>query len=156
MQKGKFQISRSTTEDLGTLQRHRLKMFYEMKPDKNEYLPEFEAVTEQWIARKVKDQNYVALIARTEDGQVAGSGCLLVKEDQPRPGNLNLNAPYILSMYTEPEYRHMGVASLIIEKLISWAKQNGYDRIDLHASPLGRSLYEKFGFRQTNEMRLLL
>lgn len=152
----RFHISRGTSDDVGILLEHRLKMLLEIFPNRNEYHPDLNNATEAWITRKIMDSNFIAFIARIKDGGVAGSGCILIKEDQPRPTSLNTNAPYLLSMYTEPGYRGQGVASLIVQESIRWAKENGFDRMDLHGSPMGKSLYEKFGFRQTNEMRLML
>lgn len=151
-----FSITPGTAEDLDILVTHRLKMWDEIRPDRKNYHPDFKKATKDWLSVKVKDSNFVSFIARTGDGKLAGSGCVLIKEDQPRPDRLVIGAPYLISMYTEPEYRSHGVASLIVQKAIDWAKGNGYDRMDLHGSPMGKSLYEKFGFRQTNEMRLLL
>ncbi len=152
----RFDIRMGTPDDMETLVSHRLRMFYEIRPDRDIYLEGYEKVTGDWIANKVKDSNFVSFIAETKDGKIAGSGCILIKEDQPRPEKLVLKVPYLLSMFTEPEYRSQGVASLIIKESIRWARENGYDRMDLHGSPMGKSLYEKFGFRQTNEMRLML
>jgi GNAT superfamily N-acetyltransferase len=59
-------------------------------------------------------------------------------------------------MYTLPEYRKMGVASSIVKEAIKWSRDNGFGRISLHASSQGKSVYEKFGFQQTNEMLLKL
>ncbi len=151
-----FDISLGTPEDLDILVRHRMGMWQEIRPDRKAYHQDFEKVTREWITAKVNDSNFFSFVARTGDGKVAGSGCILIKEDQPRPDKLVIGAPYLVSMYTEPEYRSHGVASLIVQAAIQWAKENGYDRMDLHGSPMGRSLYEKFGFRQTNEMRLML
>lgn len=151
-----FHIDTGTLDDLEILVSHRLRMFEEIRPDKKEYLQDFDTVTEKWIARKLNDSNFLAFIAKNDSGTVVGSGCILIKEDQPRPANLRIQVPYLLSMYTEPEFRGKGVGSMIVRKVIEWSKDNGYDRIDLHASPLGRPMYEKFGFTQTNEMRLLL
>lgn len=156
MSGNQFEIRMGGPEDLVVLVSHRLRMFYEIKPDREVYLEDYEKVTRAWITEKVKDSNFVSFIAETKEGKIAGSGCILIKEDQPRPEKLVLSVPYLLSMYTEPEYRSKGVASLIIQRAISWAKAQGFDRMDLHGSPMGRSLYEKFGFKQTNEMRLLL
>lgn len=152
----KFYIVIGGREDLELLVRHRLKMFEEINTNQDGYLPDFNRVTEQWISRKLEDNNFIAFIARTTDGIAIGSGCLLIKEDQPRPTSLRTSAPYLLSMFTEPEYRGSGVASAIVEESIKWARKNGYDRIDLHASSYGRAIYGGFGFKPTNEMRLVL
>lgn len=151
-----FQISIGTAEDEKVLLKHRLKMFEEIRPDKGSYRDDFASVTQEWVSHKLRDQNFVAFIARTRDGIIAGSGCILVKEDQPRPETTVTGAPYLLSMYTEPDFRKMGVATAIVKEAIYWSRKNGYDRIDLHASPIGRSVYERLGFRQTTEMRLIL
>jgi hypothetical protein len=37
--------------------------------------------------------------------------------------------------------------------LLQWAREQGFDRVVLHASDAGRSLYESLGFKSTNEMR---
>ena len=59
-------------------------------------------------------------------------------------------------MYTEKESRRSGVARLIVKTTIAWSKNNGYDRINLHATETGKCLYEEFGFKPTNGMRLTL
>jgi hypothetical protein len=40
--------------------------------------------------------------------------------------------------------------------MIADCRANGWPRISLHASELGRGLYEDLGFKPTNEMRLVL
>jgi GNAT superfamily N-acetyltransferase len=59
-------------------------------------------------------------------------------------------------MYTERNFRRQGVARLIVKTAIAWSKEHGYDRINLHATDVGKPLYEEFGFKPTNEMNLQL
>ena len=59
-------------------------------------------------------------------------------------------------MYTEPAYRRQGVARLLVRTMIEWCRAEGFVAVALHASKDGRPLYESFGFRPTNEMRLRL
>ncbi len=73
---------------------------------------------------------------------------------QPNPKRTDMLQPYLLSMYTEPEFRRRGVASMVVSKAIEWCGKKGYGRLMLHASEMGRSVYKKFGFRRTWEMRL--
>jgi GNAT superfamily N-acetyltransferase len=151
-----FSLELGTINDLELLGNHRLSMWKEIHPDMTDRIEESGLLTREWIRSKILDGSLVALIVKNFHGEVVGSGCILIKEDQPRPGSLLVRHPYLLSMYTLPEYRKMGVASLIITNAIKWSKDNGYDRISLHASKQGKSVYEKFGFQQTNEMRLKL
>ena len=60
----------------------------------------------------------------------------------------------IINVFTEPDWRRRGIAKLLVEKIIAWARAERLDRLVLHASDEGRSLYAKMGFVQTNEMRL--
>ena len=62
----------------------------------------------------------------------------------------------ILNMYTEPEFRRRGLARMLMEKMIAWCREQGYNTVSLHASDKGRPLYEALGFRPTNELRLAL
>jgi predicted GNAT family acetyltransferase len=59
----------------------------------------------------------------------------------------------VVNVYTEPQWRGKGVAKSLLRELMHWASQQGMDRVVLHASDAGRPLYEKLGFRPTNEMR---
>jgi len=60
----------------------------------------------------------------------------------------------ILNVYTEPEFRRLGVAQRVVTVILEWIKAYGLQSVNLHASEEGRALYEKLGFAPTNEMRL--
>lgn len=152
----RFSLSYGGIEHLDLLTDHRLQMWKEIHPDMVEQIENSRQSTKKWIQSKLHNGSMVAMIVEEWNGSVAGSGCILIKEDQPRPGSNMLNFPYLLSMYTLPDYRNMGVATIIVKEAIKWSREKGYDRISLHASRYGRALYERFGFEQTNEMRLKL
>jgi hypothetical protein len=44
----------------------------------------------------------------------------------------------------------------LLKAALNFARSEGIGHATLHASQSGRSLYEFFGFRDTNEMRLAL
>ncbi len=48
------------------------------------------------------------------------------------------------------------LARRIVETAVEACRARGLKRVMLHASDAGRPLYESLGFRQTNEMRLVL
>ena len=64
--------------------------------------------------------------------------------------------PYVMSMYTVPKYRGLGVATKIVKNAMSWTSRLGYSRLTLHASDDGRRVYKKLGFERSWEMRLEL
>lgn len=66
----------------------------------------------------------------------------------------------MLNVLTYPEYRRMGIATKVIERIIEEAKALGVSNIELSATLGGRPLYEKLGFVEKKskytEMRLQL
>jgi GNAT superfamily N-acetyltransferase len=108
----------------------------------------------RWMLREIWARRFYAFIAETADGRVAGSGAVWLQPVQPRPDPAPRPAtPYIMSMFTGPGFRGMGVASELVETMVRWARGRGYSRVSLHASKAGRPVYERLGFEATNEMR---
>ena len=63
-----------------------------------------------------------------------------------------------MNVYTVKEYRCMGIASMLLDRLISDAKSEGITCIDLSATEMGKPLYLKKGFieRGNTDMRMEL
>ncbi len=148
----------ATNEDIELLTKHRLEMWQDILNSNEEMatVDRNEERTHNWIKEKFASGKLIGLIAKTEDGKVAGSGCIWLREEQPRPMSTLVEAPYLLSIYTEKRFRKKGVAKLIVQTAIAWSRENGYDRISLHTSDEGKPLYEAFGFQPGREMRLML
>lgn len=51
-----------------------------------------------------------------------------------------------MNMYTRPEYRRRGIASLMLECLMKEIRSRGITKVTLEATDAGRPLYEKYGF----------
>ncbi len=108
-----------------------------------------------WVVNaRLKNQELVAWVVKSPDGRVAGGGCVWLQPVQPRPHRASMVQPYLLSMYTEPDFRRRGVASMVVKEAIEWCRKNKYERLMLHASEMGRKVYSKLGFKRTWEMRL--
>ena len=151
-----FKICLAKVEDTELLVKHRLSMWTDMIPELRKQVEESEELTSGWIKKKLSEGALIGFIARTQTGIAAGSGCLWIREEQPRFTNICLKAPYLMSMYTEKAFRRRGVASKIVKSAIDWSREHGYDTINLHASEAGVPLYLTFGFKTTAEMRLML
>lgn len=93
---------------------------------------------------------------------IAGGAGVQLREVLPHPlssgnkwnGVAEGRHAIILNVFTEPDWRHQGIAVLLLEQIIEWARAERLDRLVLHASEAGRPLYESLGFVGTNEMRL--
>jgi GNAT superfamily N-acetyltransferase len=64
----------------------------------------------------------------------------------PQPGDTTGREGYIMNMYTDPAWRGRGVASLMVRAILDFARAAGVRQVHLHASPQGRSVYERAGF----------
>jgi GNAT superfamily N-acetyltransferase len=54
-------------------------------------------------------------------------------------------------MYTSPAYRSQGIASGLLALSVEEAKINACDYVSLHATNMGRPVYEKFGFTDAKD-----
>lgn len=71
---------------------------------------------------------------------------------------LNGKTCYLMNVYTAEDYRRQGIASMLLDRLISDARAEGITCIDLSATTMGKPVYLKKGFieRGNTEMRLEL
>ena len=51
------------------------------------------------------------------------------------------------SMYTDPNYRRMGIATQLLDRVVKEAKDRGCGTIYITASDMGVKLYESYGFK---------
>jgi GNAT superfamily N-acetyltransferase len=92
-----------------------------------------------------------------KDGEIVGTGGLCFNNYPPTFKSLNEKRGYIMNIYVLPAYRKQGLAEMIFQKLIATAKQEGVSILTLHATEMGAGLYQKYGFKLTeNEMSLML
>jgi GNAT superfamily N-acetyltransferase len=149
-------IRRAKIEDLGLILHHRTAMFSDMGYRDESRLALMRASSEAFLRGGLVDSTYRGWLAETAEGRVvAGGGVAIV----PWSGSPEDPAPrrgWIQNVYTEPEFRHRGLARQIMETIVAWCRTEGFHTVSLHASQDGRPLYESLGFRQTNEMRLSL
>ncbi|HUI22863.1 MAG TPA: GNAT family N-acetyltransferase [Nitrososphaerales archaeon] len=150
-----FKLSYATEGDVDVLAEHRRKMWLDIHPEYETEVRATERGTRKWIRDQLSRRRLVGLVVRTGDGEVVGSGCIWLRDEQPRPTNMRLVVPYLMSMYTVKEFRRQGVASLIVNGALKWCRAQKHDRIVLHASKEGRTVYEGLGFEPSNEMRFM-
>jgi GNAT superfamily N-acetyltransferase len=145
----------ATYADLATILHHRREMFREMGGRYCELLADYDAASETYFEHALQTGGYHGVFAEVQ-GTIAAGGGVVVADWPGSPLNFAPKRAWILNIYVEPKYRRQGFAKLITVALVEWCRENGFQSVALHASEAGRSLYEKLGFRSTNEMRLLL
>ena len=149
-------LRRATLDDAETIALHRRMMFRDMGYHDDALL---DAMTEKflpWIRAKMAAGDYLAWLAvSAQDIVVAGAGLWLMDWPPHMLGSGALRGN-ILNVYTQPEFRHRGLARWLVEAALHWCKTNEVDLVILHASDDRRRLYESLGFRAGNEMRITL
>ena len=58
---------------------------------------------------------------------------------------------YIVSVYVAPAWRRRGLASALTDTAIAYAREVGMARVRLHATPVGREVYERAGFSRRDD-----
>ncbi len=149
-------LRRASVDDLALLVRHRHRMWSDIGNRSEADVREHDQRYRRWARLRLRSGELAGVVAETPDGFPVGSGLVWFRPDQPRPGVRALLSPYILSMYTEPEWRGRGVASQIVGRLVAMSRRPGIASVVLHASKFGRRLYRRLGFERTWEMRFWL
>ena len=144
-------------EDLEEILLHRRCMFRDMGHRDQALLDAIVRTSRSFIRQSLIDQSYLGWLAIASDGRVAAGVGLMLSPWVASPRDPDkARRPYLLNVYTYPEFRKRGLARLLTQKSIEWCREHGYKTLWLHASEHGRSVYESLGFEPTNEMKLLI
>jgi GNAT superfamily N-acetyltransferase len=149
-------IRAATVGDIPALIHHRRSMWWEMGRQDAAALDLMEAAARDYFCTAIPDGSYRGFLAQNESEEIVGGAGVVIS---PWPGSFDQRLPrraMILNMYVEKPYRRRGIARALMEKMIEWCRREEFAYVGLHASDEGRPLYEKLGFRPTNEMRLEL
>jgi GNAT superfamily N-acetyltransferase len=154
MKLAEITIREAAPTESGIILHHRRSMFRDMGEGTVEELDRMVEVATPWLARALADGSYRHWLALDHCGRVAGGGGVLLCPWPANPKDPCTQRAVILNVYTEPEFRKRGIARQIMLAILAWVKERGLRSVNLHASDEGRPLYEKLGFKATNEMRL--
>jgi len=87
---------------------------------------------------------------------LAGCSVSLSSDVVPEIREYERTSTTVVNVYVQPAYRRNGLARRLMVAILDWCRAQGIERIALHASNMGRPLYESLGFTATNEMVLYL
>lgn len=132
-----------------------LAMFEEVgKFHEADFVPDWRERFVQYAARRIRDGELRYFIAEL-DGEIAGTAGALLRDGYPSEIH-GVALGYVFGVSVKPHARKRGIATALTERAVTWLKSKGVARLQLHASPYGRPIYEKLGFVPTNEMGLPL
>jgi GNAT superfamily N-acetyltransferase len=121
----KFEIRRARLGDIMTLVEQRRAMFDEMTG--LHITPEGRRIASDsyraWAGEMMRKKLFHGYVVTTDGGEWAASGCVWLREVHPShrlPARL---VPYVMSIYTVPKFRRNGLATLIVEEAMKWARR---------------------------------
>lgn len=148
-----MEIRKAALEDIDTLVALRRRQLEEEGQAPNQNMDDpLRAFFRQWMEREALTQWLV-----WEEGSAIATGALIVQAFPPSFANPSGLRGYVANMYTLPRHRGRGLATSLLGRIRAQAVEQGLPRLWLGASPMGRPVYEKFGFvpaSTTMEMQL--
>ena len=102
-----------------------------------------------YYSRHMADGTFVSWLAMDGDRIVGTSGMSFV-EKPPYFGCPSGRIGLLSSMFTDPDYRRMGIAKELLTRVIDEARDYGCGTVQITASDMGVLLYADFGFVKNN------
>jgi GNAT superfamily N-acetyltransferase len=153
-----FEFRPITADDIPTVVEFRTSMFRELGWMDEARLAQVAPLFASYLRDTLPSGECSGWIAECREAsgetRVAGTVVLVWQRVPPSVRNLVGVQVYAMGMYVTPEQRRQGVARALMVHAVDCAVENGAPLVTLHASDLGRPLYEQMGFTASSEMRL--
>lgn len=149
-----------TPADAGLVGRHRAAMLLGMGTLREAEAPRMVALAEAFVRGLLLDGSYVGFATAPERDParvVGGAGVWLrpswpwVRDGGVTPAGLS---GLVLNVFVEPAHRRRGLARALMLAVEAACADRGVAKLTLHASDMGRPVYESLGYEPSNEMRL--
>jgi GNAT superfamily N-acetyltransferase len=149
-------IRRAEPGDCDIILHHRRSMFQHMNEGTAEELDRTVQIARPWLITALSNGNYQGWLAENGEGEVVAGAGVVILSWPASPKNPENRRALIVNVFTEPEFRGQGLARRLMLTVLGWLKEQGFHMAALHASDAGKHLYEKLGFRASNEMQIRL
>ena len=151
-------VRRAVAGDAEALTRLRAQMLSDMGSLNEGSDPRWHGVTEEWFARRLRDeQNFAAFVIDDPDLGVVSCAVGVCDDHAPSPGNLSGLHGNVFNMSTDPRFRRLGYARACLEALLAWFRDETQARvIKLNATDDGIALYRSLGFTEPGNPALQL
>lgn len=98
-----------------------------------------------YYTRHMKDGTFVSWAA-VDDGRIIGTSGMSFVEKPPYFGCPSGKMGALSSMFTNPDYRRMGIGKELLYRVVDEARNYGCGTIQITASDMGVKLYAACGF----------
>lgn len=141
--------------DAETICRHREQMFREAGRDEAT-LAAMTPAFRSWLIPRLQDQRYFGFFVLDNQTVVAGIGLMSI-DWPPHPSHpLQDQRGYVLNVYVEESHRRLGIAKMMMRLAEEEFSRRGLQLAILHATQMGRPLYEELAWSPTAEMSKVL
>jgi GNAT superfamily N-acetyltransferase len=147
------QIRRAKALDADTICHQRLRMFVDSALGVEAEMAPIIARFATWLKPRLANETYLGWIAEQDTRAVGGIGLWLM-DYPPNFRDPSGTRGYVMNMYVAPEMRRRGLARQLLDSAVQEAHARNIRVVTLHATKLGRALYEQCGFKSTTEMML--
>lgn len=137
--------------DHATICNHRYRMFAENGASV-ESLNAMRDPFAAWLAPRLADGRYFGFVLENDGRVIAGVGLILLDWPPHFLHPYNAERGYILNVFVEPEYRGQGLAKKLMVLADEEFCRRGVAFAVLHASDMGRPVYEGLGWMAMPEM----
>jgi GNAT superfamily N-acetyltransferase len=152
MHEDQFAIRCATPDDAPTIAEHRVRMFQDTGRLDAAGATTMLALLTRMLRRMLTSGDYVGWLAIVEGGAVVAGAGVHVRPLLPRPETLTEREALVVNVYVQPGYRRRGIARRLMLAILEWCGGQGIERVALHASDMGRPLYESLGFVPSTEL----
>lgn len=104
---------------------------------------------QDYYKRHMADGTFVSWLACDGDKIIGTSGMSFV-EKPPYFGCPSGKIGLLSSMFTNPNYRRMGIAKELLDRVVNEAREYGCGTVQITASDMGVKLYSAYGFEYNN------
>ena len=116
------------------------------------------AQLKEYVTKHINDI-FTAFIAEI-DGKIISTAFMAIADRPANPFMLTGRTALVQNVFTYPEYRRKGIATLVLNELIAEAERQNVSYIELSATADGKPVYQKLGFVEKQskytEMKLQL
>ena len=150
-----FHTRPATPADAALIAEHRQRMFADSGQGDEAVRATVRVNFEPWVQPRLESGEYTGWIVELDGQPIAGAGIWWMQWPPHFLDPVPLR-PYLLNVFVDPAHRGHGLARKLVELAIEAARSRGCRLLSLHASRMGKPIYEKMGFSGTTEMMLHL
>ena len=109
---------------------------------------DLENALKAYYTKHLAEGTFVSWIAidTDQDNKIVGTSGMSFVEKPPYFGCPTGKLGLLSSMYTDPDYRRMGIAKELLHRVVREAKEYGCGTVQITASNMGVKLYTSYGF----------